>query len=211
MIRLSYSSLTNIFNGHEWLNKMMGIKVPDYPFLKEGTEAHRLIQDHVSGKIKNEYLSYIDISFPVVEEVDYDERCKFTRQFNGYEIYGFIDGLDVANKRFLEIKSSSEPWSISKFKNAMQRKLYAWALSEYEESYLITGQKDPEKWTKEPPKLYSMKITKQDIEDAENWIKAGIAILEKGDFTGGLDENGKCLGCFWNMARYKNLANCNFM
>lgn len=213
MIKLSYTSL-NYLNGgtsHEWLNKQMGIPVPAYDFLQEGKDAHRLIQDHVSGKSKHKFLEHIQIEFPVVEEKDFDERCKFTREFKGYEIFGYIDGLDVKNKRFLEIKSSSSPWSMTKFRDAMQRKLYAWALADYDECYLITGSKDPEKWEKELPKLYSMKITKEDIQDAKKWIEDGITMLEKGEFSGGLDENGKCTGCFWNMDRYPRLANCSFL
>ena len=35
-------------------------------------------------------------------------------------------------------------------------------------------------------------------------ILKGIEILEAGDFTGGLDENGKCTGCFYG-------ENCNFL
>lgn len=221
MIKLSYSSLNNLHNGHEWLNKQMGIPVPDYDFLKEGTEAHRLIQDHVSGKTKHKSLSHIEINFPIVEEISDEkdpgywnakEKCKFSRLVGDkYEIYGYVDGLDVKNKRFLEIKSSSSPWSMVKFRDAMQRKLYAWALSDYQEAYLITGKKDPALWEKEPPKLYSMKITKQDIQEAKEWIEEGIMILESGNFKKGLDEEGFCEGCFWNMARYPQLANCNFI
>ena len=221
MIKLSYTSLNNLHNGHEWLNKQMGIKIPDYPFLKEGTEAHRLIQDHVSGKTPHEFLKHIEVSFPIVEEISDEkdpeywnakEKCKFSKTISDkYEIYGYIDGLNETEKKFLEIKSSSEPWSISKFKNAMQRKIYAWAKPEYKEAFLITGQKDPARWEKESPKLYSLQNTDQDREEAENWILEGIRILEVGVFNKGLDENGRCQGCFWNMPRYRNLANCNFI
>lgn len=221
MIRLSYTSLNNLMNGHEWLNRQMGIKIPEYPFLKEGNEAHRIIQDHVSGRVPSDLLKHIKVSFPIVEEISDEkdpnywkakEKCKFSKTIGDkYEIYGFIDGINEEEKKFLEIKSSSDLWSISKFKNAMQRKIYAWARPEYKEAYLITGQKDPSLWEKEPPKLYSLQNTDQDREEAENWILEGIKILEVGVFNKGLDENGKCMGCFWNMARYKNLANCAFL
>lgn len=225
MIRLSYSSL-NYLNGgksHEWLNKQLGIPVPDYPFLKEGTEAHRIIQAHVSGKSKNEFLKHIEVTFPVVEEKDFDERCKFSFKLKGldghpnplikgeYEIFGFVDGLDKKNKRFLEIKTSSNPWGMTQFRDAIQRKIYALAFQDFKEAYLITGSKDPAKWEKEAPKLYCMSLSRKDREDAFNWIIEGIKILESGDFKGGLDENGKCTGCFWNMGRYPELANCHFL
>lgn len=215
MIKLSYSSLTNLHNGHEWINKQMGIPVPDYDFLREGTEGHRLIQAHLSGKNPHKYLKDLKVNFPIVEEKDFDANCKFSFEMettkDKYEITGFIDGLDPKNKRFLEIKLSSTNWSMAKFRDAIQRKIYALALPDYKEAYLVTGSKDPEKWKSDPPKLYGLDLTDQDRQDARAFIIEGIEILEKGDFTGGLDENGKCKGCFWNMDRYKHLANCHFI
>lgn len=210
MLRLSYTSLNQIHNGHEWVNKTLGIHVPDYPFLSEGREAHKIIQSHVSGKKQDDRLAHIEEIFPVVEEKDFDERCKFS--FNvtpDYEIFGYIDGLDPENKRFLEIKTGT-PWSMSKFKESMQRKIYSLALLDFKEAYLITGSHDLEKWKFEPPKIYSMEITKKDRDDAHAWIADGIAKLEAGDFRGGLDEHGKCMGCFYNMPRYSHLATCHF-
>jgi hypothetical protein len=210
-------------NGHEWINKMLGIPVPAYPFLNEGKNTHRLIQRHVAGIEKHPFLKHIEIEFPIVEEKDFDERCKFSfnlKELKGYpnppvkeeyEIFGFADGLDGENGRLLEIKSSSTPWSMTKFRDAMQRKIYALAFPDFTEAYLITGSKDPAKWEKEPPKLYSVPLTKEDREEAYDWIVKGIQILESGDFKGGLDEEGFCTGCFWNMARYPELANCPFM
>lgn len=223
MIRLSYTSLSNLFNGHEWINKQMGIPVPDYPFLKEGTDAHRIIQAHVSGKSICKDLKHIVTNFPVVEEKDFDEKCKFSFLLKGldghpdplvkeeYEIFGFVDGFDREKGRLLEIKTSSKPWSMTQFRDAMQRKIYALAFPDFKEAYLITGSKDPFKWEKEAPKIYSLTLTRKDREEAFDWIVKGIKILESGDFSGGLDENGKCTGCFWNMDRYPGIANCHFM
>lgn len=222
MIRLSYSSLNNLVNGHEWLNKQLGIPVPDYPFLNEGKEAHRIIQEHLSGK-ENPLLESIKLRFPIVEKKDFDEDCKFSfslddvwddddyPEMKKYEIFGFVDGYDPVNKRILEIKTSSTAWTIQKFKDLMQRKLYTLAFPEYKECVLITGSKDPEEWKATPPKVYSLKIVGNDMTDALAWIKKGIDVLESGDFSGGLDENGKCKGCFWNMDRFPELANCHFM
>lgn len=211
MIRLSYSSLSNLHNGHEWLNKQMGIPVPDYPFLKEGTDGHRIIQLHVSNSVKNKDLNNIKEYFPVVEEVDYDARCRFSFEVDGYEIMGYYDGRDKDYKKTLEIKLSSSPWSMQKFKESMQRKLYALSDKRIEKQFLVTGPRDREKWGDNPLKIYSLTPTDKDREAALDWIRQGIAILEKGDFTGGLDETGHCTGCFWNMARYSELANCNFL
>jgi hypothetical protein len=160
-------------------------------------------------------LKHIETKFPVVEEKDFDERCRFsfnvTGKSGGYEIFGFVDGIDSKNKRLLEIKTSSTVWSIKKFKDDMQRKLYGLAFPDFIEQYLITCSKDPEKWKTEKPLIYSLKITEKDREDANDWMAKAISYLESGDFSRGLDENGKCTGCFWNMDRYQSLANCHFI
>lgn len=226
MIRLSYSSLSNLHNGHEWLNKQMGIPVPNYHFLKEGKDGHRIIQDHVAGIKKHKYLKKIEIKFPIVEERDFDERCKFEFSFNRvlidygihetlkevYNIIGFYDGRVENYSKTMEGKFSSAPWSMGKFKKDIQRKIYALSNEGIKEQFLITGQRDVERWKNEPPKIYGpFRPTKQDKKDAIEWILKGIRILEKGDFTGGLDKNGKCTDCFWNIPRYRGMANCNFL
>ena len=200
---------------HEWVNKQMGIKVPDYPFLKEGKEAHRIIQEHVLGRKIHPDLKNIKVHFPLVEEKDFDERLAFsffiTFDEDEYEIRGFYDGLDLKNGRILEIKSSSNPWSLSKFQASMQRKIYGLSNINLKEAYLITCAKNVDKWKYSPPKLLSVPYTEKDREEADGWIIEGIETLRDGKFTGGLDENGKCTGCFYNMLRYPELANCHFL
>lgn len=188
----------------------MGIPVPDYPFLAEGRDGHRIIQEHIARIKKHDYLKGLGVEFPIVEEKDFDERCKFSFLVGECEIIGFYDGRNGGFSRTVEIKLSSVPWSMLKFKKDMQRKLYALSDERIKEQFLITGHRDIEKWNDDPPKIYSLKPTKKDKEEAREWIMEGVAILEKGDFSGGLDEDGKCLGCFWNMDRYPELANCNF-
>lgn len=215
MIKLSYTTLNYLHNGHEFLNAQMKIPVPLYDFLQQGKEGHRLIQAHLSGEKEHPYLKDLKVRFPITEREDFDERCKFSflmeTQIGKYEIFGFVDGLDRENKRLLEIKLSNTGWTMSKFRDAMQRKLYALAYPDYGEQIIVTGSKHPEKWESNPPKLYSLKVSDKDLMDARGWIIKGIEILESGNFKGGLDENGKCTGCFWNMDRYKGLATCHFM
>lgn len=231
MIRLSYTSLNNLFNGHEWLNRQMGVKIPDYPFLQEGKDGHAIFQKHVSGVEKSPLLKHIQIEFSIVESdlPDTDsnywkekEKCKFSfvieeedKQLHGikgdYEIVGYYDGRKEDFSQTIEGKFSSTVWSVGKFKESMQRKIYALSNDAIKEQFLIAGLRDPEQWKQTPPKLYSIKPTKEDKQEAWAWIIKGIKILESGNFKGGLDENGKCLGCFWNMARYRNIANCAFL
>lgn len=215
MTRLSYSALNSLHEAsHQWVNKMLGIKVPEYPFLAEGKEAHRLIQNHVSGRKSHPALKHIKYRFPIVEPDvsdtdpnywDLKEVCKFSF-FVGkdYMITGYYDGLDKENNRILEIKSSSTLWSLGKFRNAAQRKVYGLSNDKLKEAVLITCARNVDKWEREPPKVYSVPYTKKDRKEAESWILEGIEILESGDYTGGLDEDGKCTGCFYGQ-------NCNFL
>jgi hypothetical protein len=206
----------------------MNILVPDYHFLKEGKDCHRIVQDHVARIEDHKYLKNIKVEFPIVEEVNFDSRCKFEFELvskieefspyvglhklkGKYKIIGFYDGRLEDYSKTMEGKFSSTPWTIGKFKKDIQRKIYALSNNKIKEQFLITGYRDVEKWKTNPLKISSLKPTEKDKMEAAEWIIKGIEILEKGDFTGGLDKNGKCTGCFWNMERYPHLANCNFL
>ncbi len=90
-MHLSYSTIKLLYDHpHCWLNKQMGIKAEEKPWMTEGREAHAIIQAHVSGKKPDERLKHIDFHFPIVEERDFDPRCKFSFQFHEYEIIGFF-------------------------------------------------------------------------------------------------------------------------
>ena len=215
-VRLSFSTINNCLqpnNSHNWINKMMKIPVEVKPAMTAGRLGHDLIQKHVSGKELIKGLDYIKITFPIVEEKDFDERCKFSFEVKGYEIIGFYDGLDRENGNMLEIKLSSNPWSVGKFKKAVQRKIYSLANPDLKKAYLITGSTNPEVWVKNPEreweyqplKIYSLALTEKDRQDALKWIEAGIQLFENGDFSGGLDENDRCTDpwCPWG-------KNCSF-
>jgi hypothetical protein len=190
---------------------MMGYKPEDRWYYHAGKKAHDIIQRHVSGVEDHPYLKHIKETFPIVETMDFDPACKFEINFNEvldvyqgkmakqqhslneqYRVIGFFDGRDNQYKKFLEIKSSSNPWSLIKFKTSLQRKLYTLSNVDIEECYLITGQKEPEKWEKEPPKIFKVPATEADRIEAIKFVLDGIETIRKGDFTGGLDENGKC-------------------
>ncbi len=190
---------------HNWVNKMCGVQVPERKEFENGKRLHRIIQDHVTGKIPDPRLAHIDIHFPIVEETSFDPRCKVNFQINEkYAIRGFVDGHDPENKRILEIKTGSPMWSIGQFVKSMQRKIYFVALPNYTESVLITAYADDSQWGVIKPKIYSVVPTSRDKDEAMDWIMGAIAIIEKGDFTGGLTD-GKCLDryCLYG-------ANCQF-
>lgn len=224
MIQLSYSSLSILHDRpHCWLNKMMGIPQPEKPEWAVGKRIHRIVQDHVAGIKPDERFSHIDYKFPVVEEVDFDERCKFEldmaemidkygKFISGgmvnvvnprYKIIGFRDGSNFDERRFLEIKSSDPVWSLSRFKKSFQRKIYT-LTGEFDECLLITLPKDESRWSENTIKTYLLKATEQDKVDAMKYILDGIKILESGNFTTDLVD-GKCIDrwCYWG-------ANCQF-
>jgi len=182
----------------------MGAKVPDNEFFRNGHRIHSIIQSHLSGKEPNELLKHIPYKFPIVEEKDFDDRCKFEIPITDkYGIRGYIDAQDPENKRFGEIKTGTE-WGLKKFVESYQRKIYALAKPDYTESVLITCLDDTQ-WATTPPKYYSVPLTQKDREDALEWIEKAIKLLEAGDFSGGLDENGRCTNnyCYYGQ-------NCKF-
>lgn len=187
---------------HNYLNKISGIKQPESIYLEEGKIAHGILQRHVSGVEKCESLKHLDIEFPIVEMKDFDPRCKFSVEYNGIVMYGFIDGLSdlIENnpKRMMEGKFSSSPWSLGKYKKDPQRKIYGWAIRSLEEAVLVTGQRQPDRWATDKVKTAKVKFTEKDYIDAENYINEALRKIKEGDFTSDL-VNGKCTDprCYW--------------
>lgn len=186
----------------------MKIEQPEKDYFTLGTEAHRIIQKHISGKERRDDLKHINFTFPIVEEVDFDPNCKFTMSgtkidpsLKNYDIIGFIDGLDPESKRFLEIKTAGQVsglWSLGKYKQHIQRKIYALALDGYTEALLVTAVRDVEQWSERTVKTRLVKLTDKDREEARKWIMDGIKILESGEFTTDLVD-GVCTDnwCWW--------------
>lgn len=195
-ILLSYSTINELINEpHTWLCKQLGLKRLTTNAMTEGKEAHKVIQAHVSGKVLSEKLKDITVTFPIVEEKERDERCHFTYEIDSeYSIHGYLDGLDPENKRMLEIKTSSTPWSMAKFANLMQWRIYA-LFGDFTEAVFITCTRDLLK-----PAVYKMAITEKHKQEALAWIKKGIDIIESGnfDYTG----QGRSFFC--------NYINCPF-
>lgn len=223
-ITLSYSTINNCLqevNSHNWLNKQLGLKPEERPEWKEGTEGHRIIQHYLVGKptkpyvytlfdgTKYEcvpYMENIKYRFPVVEEEDFDPRCKIVIPINDeVEVIGFVDAIDEENKRFGEIKLSSNVWSPKKYMDSFQKKIYALAFKDFTEAVLITGGRNPEMWEHQNLKVYPMPLTNKDRNDAMEYILKAVEVIKSGDFTGGLDEDGICRNkfCYYG-------ANCSF-
>jgi len=210
MIKLSFSAINNCLqphNSHNWLNRVAEIEPEDHGYYHEGKEAHDVIQKHVSDAELHLDLLHITKKFEIVEKIEKDPECKFSFLFRGkeYKIRGYYDGRDKDTTELLEIKTSSAPWSLGKFQKSIQRKLYVLSNQKIKTCYLITGKRKPAEWKETPPKLFKVPATLQDRQDAIDWLNAGINILESGEFTGGLTEDGRC-----NLPRCYFGCNCSF-
>lgn len=166
-----------------------------------GTDGHSIIQKHVSGVLKDPRINYLTEEFPLVETKRFDPQMKFVLNIMGYEVMGFLDGENQQLKKFLEIKLSGgldgkdpTPWTLGKFRDLMQRKIYTLARPDYKKSTLITGSLDPDHWAKPMTHLKVIQCdnTEQDKKEALAWLEAGITVFESGDYNGGLDEDGRC-------------------
>lgn len=195
--KLSYSTINMLYTApHNWLNRQMQVQVPDNEYFKNGKRLHRIIQDHLSSKVINENLKHINYGFEIVEEKEFDDRCRIEIKIDDeYIVTGFVDGLDPKTKRIAEIKTAGKMWTIGDFVKSNQRKVYALAKPDFTQFIGITALSDELEWPTTPPKVYPIELTEQDRKDALEWIKGGIAILEKGDFKSDLVD-GKCVNRF---------------
>lgn len=215
-VTLSYSTINNCLqphNSHCWLNKQMGIKVPDRGYFTEGKKCHRIMQEHVSRRRVDDRLLYFMQKFEVVEEKDFDEKTHFTfdvaekyREIfkdedektvpfiaeNKYLLHGYYDGRNEEFTDMLEGKFSSTPWSIGQYQKSIQRKIYGLSEPRFQRAWLFTGLRDSDMWSRVKPRVFPIDFTDQDKQEAIEWIIKGIQVLEKGDFSGGLDSDGHC-------------------
>jgi hypothetical protein len=196
MIRISYSTINSVRNCRQWwLCKISGLSKVDFPWFTAGKEAHNIIQAHLSGKIIDDRLVKSGIippewEFPVVEEKDFDERTGFEMPFGKYQFRGFLDGLDIYTGKMVEIKTSSQPWTLKKFNEAIQKDIYALAFPMMKQSKLINCTKDLTNIKK-----YTVPVGDKNRARADKWINEGIDIIESGDYEGG--ENINCGMCIY--------------
>lgn len=202
-MKLSFSTMRLLHDcPHNYINKITGIKQPESIYLIEGKAAHRIMQEHVSGRKLHPDFAHINFKFPIVEEKDFDERLSFEVPYKEYIIRGFVDGLDklIPEKPedLLEGKFSGSPWSNKKYKDDPQRKIYAWAIRSIKKCHLITGKRKPEEWRSNRIKTTSIEVVEKDYADAEKYMDEAIEVLETGDFKSDLVD-GFCRDprCYW--------------
>lgn len=197
MILLSYSTLNElILEPHTWLCKQMGLKRITTFQMREGSQAHRIIQRHISNVEKDARLEAIKLFFPTVETKDFDPATHFIKRINEeYSIHGYMDGLDLEKGVGLEIKTSSTPWGITRFYNLMQWRIAAYAQEWLREMWFISCTRDLKN-----PIAFKLGVTEKHRKEAEEWIMKGISIIENAEFE------YKGVG----KSRYCNYENCPF-
>lgn len=197
MILLSYSTINELINEpHTWLCKQMGLSRITTFQMREGSEAHKVIQRHISNVQKDERLSAINLFFPTVETEDRDPKTHFIHKLNEeYSIHGYMDGKDEEKGIGLEIKTSSNPWGMTRFYNLMQWRIAALAQPWLKEMWFISCTRDLRN-----PVAFKLNVTDKHREEALDWIQKGINIIENAEFeyTG----TGK--------SRYCNYIDCPF-
>ena len=177
---LSYTTLTDVINEpHTWLCKQMGLAKLTTRQMGEGKAAHRIIQNHVAGIEYDERLKNLKCKFDIVERHDQDEATHFVVKVNDdYNIHGYLDGIDTITPSFLEIKTSSSPWSMGQFARLIQWRIYALSNLKYSVAWFITCTRDLKRVA-----VYKQAVTDADRVAALAWIQKGIDIIDSGDFT----------------------------
>lgn len=214
MITLSFSTIKNCLqpeNSHNWVNKKNRVKFPENDAMRLGKELHREVQNHFAGNKIIKELGFIEDKFPVVEQKDFDERCRFYMQIDGdFAVQGFVDGKNLESKDVLEMKFvRNKLWSVSDFNTTYQKKLIALCMPTYKRFVGFTaimpekkksGGFDYKIWKINKPKLYPIEFTEADRKEAREWIKKAMDTVVSGHFDGGL-EDGVCTNryCYYGV------------
>lgn len=199
MVRLSFSTLSQLESCHKWyINKQMGLPKEEFDYFTAGKEAHDIIQKHVSGVKENPDLTKQGLDekfyFPIVETKDFDENCRFHYALGKYELIGYVDGKNIDVKRILEIKTVGQSlWSLGKCQKSLQRKIIGLCMPDYSEILYVTTTRDFSKLNK-----YLIPFTEKDRADALKWVQKGIDIIEAGKFELEGDRN-TCYRCIYRM------------
>lgn len=189
-MQLSCSKLNSFLEcPRSYLNAMMYLEKEDFPYFHTGREGHEIIQKHISNKLLDDRLKDLKYHFPIVEEKDFDERLKFEIKFDDDTFIGFLDARNDEKKVFCDIKISTTLWTMKKFLDLMQRKVYQLAYPGY--SFVgITAKPDlSEVYTIELPNR------PKDSETAREWIIEGFKKVKESKYEANPDAN--CHRCVY--------------
>jgi CRISPR/Cas system-associated exonuclease Cas4 (RecB family) len=178
---LSYSTINNLYKSpHSYINKSLGLKVPENEAMRRGKEAHEVFSNHVCG-LKKDPRVKVNLDF------QYPERKIFIPYRAEYGLYAQLDACSYKAKSFCEYKTSTHPWGQAKFDTLMQIPLYSLA-SHLKHAFMVTSTADFTDW-----KTFYKEITDDDIKKVTKWIDDAIEIIEHGDLKADLI-NGHCPG-----------------
>lgn len=180
-ILLSYTTMDDLYKSpHSWLNKQMGLKKPESDAMKAGSEAHKRLQAHISGK-KIDGIE-LDLDFPRAEyhaRKDWDDK---------YTLHGYCDGVNFGAKTFVEIKTGGKKtWTNGDFERSIQPAYYSYVTG-FRKCFLVTCLFDLSNM-----KVFYREFTDKDWKRAQDWVKGATEIIDKGNFKSDLVE-GKCIG-----------------
>lgn len=179
MIELSYSTMNALIHEpHTFICKYtLALETFTTPYFEEGRRLHRIIQDHVSGRVEHPALAHLPY-FPHVEQTDFDPVMKVRYPINDqFSFFGYVDGLNPQTGQFLEIKTGSV-WSKQRFLDLIQWRLYASALPGYSEVVFVNCSSNEQHWTTNNVRVYRHTITEQDRAAARPFIARAIDIIE---------------------------------
>lgn len=170
-------------------NKQMMLSKIDFPYFHTGREGHKIIQNHLAGYKKDPRLTTAlkGQVFPVVEKMDFDANLKFTIPFGDDSFIGYLDARNDQLKIYSDIKISTTLWTLKKFMDLMQRKVYQLAYPDY--SFVGISAL---------PDLSEVKVVKvdnrpQDAEKAREWITEGFKAIKESNFEANPEAN--CFRC----------------
>lgn len=178
MIELSFTTMNALIHEpHTFLCKYVhGLETFRTPAQEQGSQSHRIVQDHVSGRAEHPGLAHLPF-FPHVERQDFDSLTKVHMPINeDFSFIGYVDGLNPQAGQFLEIKTGSR-WGLQRFLELAQWKLYAAALPDYREVVFVNCPGAPETWSRERVALFRHRIRPENREFARVFIEHAIGII----------------------------------
>ena len=173
-----------------YLNKQRKLPTFEFDYFTTGKEAHKIVQKYISGKIDDPRLRELDgLHFPIVEEKDFDDRLRFEIPFGSDKFIGFLDARNDEEKIFSDIKTSTTLWTLKKFLDLMQRKVYQLAYPQYSFVGITTKPDLSEVYVVEIPNR------PKDAEVARDWIVEGFRAIKQSKFQANPDAN--CYRCVY--------------
>lgn len=161
MIALSYTTMNELISEpHTWVCKQMGLSKFSMGYFEDGKKIHSIVQRSVNGIEPHEKLTKLPY-FSHVEKKEKDEDMHVEKTINSqYKFHGYVDMFDETRREFGDIKSGSL-WTLQSAYNAMQFRLYSWAL-DYKDFVLVNLPRDISTWNDDNVRVLSLSFNNRD-------------------------------------------------